>query len=232
MESKFKLLIVPLALVVGLFLFLVTTTCQAGDNSDSYYVPKYKDDGVYTYDPNKTKPQYQLGQPSLPDTLTERVSQPGKEWSRPEELGQEFYKPPTEVFGPFTFMKEEEKIEIETRKGNLTTEAFAEELVPIIEAVTGKKPKLGLRTEEESAAALASPVVPVEGEEEKEGENPPQDKKKDEWELLFKKGRVNLKAPSGTSEEDLTAIASSLADLLGRGGEVSLTPEGIEIRLK
>lgn len=220
-----------MALMLGLFLFLGYSS-QAEDNSGSYgYVPKYKDESIYTYDPNKTKTQYQLGQPNLPDTISERVAQPGKQWSRPEELGQEFYKPPTEVFGPFTFMKEEEKIEIATRKGNLTTEAFAEELIPIIEAATGKQPKLGLTTEEEAALSI-SPVTPVEEEKEGEGENPPQDKKKDEWELLFQKGRVNLKAPSGTSEEDLAAVASSLADLLGRGGEISITSEGIEIRLK
>ncbi len=231
MGNKFKLLVISLALIAGLFLFLGYSS-QAEDSSGSYgYVPKYKDESIYTYDPSKTETQYQLGQPARPPALSERIAQPGNKWSRPEDLSsqQEFYKPPTEVFGPFTFMKEEEKIE--TRKGNLTTEAFAEELVPIIEAATGKQPKLGITTEEEAALSV-SPIVPVEDEEEKAGENPPQDKKKDEWELLFNKGRVNLKAPSGTSEEDLTAIASSLADFLGRGGEVSLTPEGIEIVIK
>jgi hypothetical protein len=200
-----------------------------------YYTPKYKDPGVYSQDPTEKKPLYHQGQPQLPEALEDQPKAAQPQWSRPEQLKspQEFYFPPTDIFLPFTSLEEEKEIEIETREGKLKPEAFTEKLMPIIEKVSGRRPKLTLILEE-SSVSLVEPVAVVEEEQEEQPEETPKEETKDEWKVLIKKGRVSLKAPTGTSNQDLEVIATYLADLLGRGGEISLLGgvEGIEIKLK
>jgi len=248
MVNKYKLLVVLIALLGGFFLFLVPVRAQQQmekledlsryEYKDPNVTPKYQDPSIYTYDPSekKTKSPYFQGQPQLPDALNEGIPAPRKEWSKPQELisPQDFYKPPTDVFLPFTSLGKEKEIEIETQEGKVSAEAFAQKLMPVIESITGKRISLKLVNAEEAAAAgfLVKPVEPTKEEEEKSGEEKPGGKSKDEWKLLLQKGRVSLRPPTGTSPQDIQAIVAYLVDLLGRGGEISsVGPEGIEIKL-
>lgn len=238
MREEIRLFCVFIALFGGLFLFLVSPEAeepasQSGDLS-RYYTPKYKDPNIYTHDPTEQDSLYRQS-PQMPDALSDRIKRPAGEWTRPEELSkQKIYIPPAEII-PFTFVEPEQESkeeEIETKEGNITLETFGEELSLAIENITGKRPKLSLIDQEADAPILVKPVTSVEEEEEKAEQEPSSGKGTDEWKVLLKKGRISLKAPSGTSKKDLEAVTTYFADLLGRRGEMTMTPEGIEIKLK
>lgn len=202
------------------------------DYSRYGYTLKYKDPKVYTTDPSEKKSPYHQGSPKLPPALSEETHPARRQWSRPEELKpQELYHPPLElILPPFTFREKEETAEIEAEEGEVQVEVLVEKVALAIEMVTGKQIEVSMRQE---STTLVQPVVPLEEEKEEQPEEEPQEGSADEWRLLMKEGRLSLKPPTGTSEEDMERIAAYLVNLLGRGGEITMRgPEGIEIRIR
>ncbi|MCM8779268.1 MAG: hypothetical protein NC898_04685 [Candidatus Omnitrophica bacterium] len=238
MKRDFKAVILIVVLGGGLFLFLNLGFSQEKvekleDFSKYGYTLKYKDPNVYTLEPGEKKSLYQQGEPQLPPALSEGKTPP--QWSKPEKLEkvtpEQLYLPPSvEEILPSKIYDFEEGLE--TEGGRFSLEGFAEKIKPVIAEITGKEIEIKVVTPRE--VPLGTAVVPVEEETEEEPQEKPQKPLfSNEWQILLKEGRLTLRPPLGTTEEDLEKIAAYLVNLLGRGGEITqVGPEGIEIQIK